>query len=121
MDEKPPNDGHRQNILTPEHNGVGIAISYATRGTDESSLALTQEFIDHYGVYSRIPTAASPGETIHVAGQLAAGVKVSNITLCTDPAPKPMTVEQLNATNSYEDYEKEAATFCPVSRIHRYL
>src|SRR5579872_6013320 len=43
--ETPPNDGHRRNILSPQHTHVGIALARA--GTrDVHTLANTQEFVD---------------------------------------------------------------------------
>jgi uncharacterized protein YkwD len=40
LNEQPPNDGHRKNILNPSFTHIGIAIYRAPSGT----LWLTQDF-----------------------------------------------------------------------------
>ena len=42
LDEKPPNDGHRQNILDPALHHIGITVSRDTSGT----VWMTQDFSD---------------------------------------------------------------------------
>src|SRR5579884_304796 len=56
--ERPPNDGHRKNILRPWHNrvGIGVAQPVATR-TELPVPCFAQEFVDAYGTYAPVPRA----------------------------------------------------------------
>ena len=40
LDEKPPDDGHRRNILSPDYQYIGIAVQRDSSG----SVWLTQDF-----------------------------------------------------------------------------
>src|SRR5262249_12346590 len=53
MAEKPPKDGHRQVILTPQHTHVGIGLYWDTTG-----LCYAQEFLDRYVSVEALPTTA---------------------------------------------------------------
>lgn len=106
MDEKPPMDGHRKNILNPTHNRVGICLSRANLTGQEYRVAMTEEFVDHYAEMQEMAPAAAPGATVHVAGKTAPGFAFYNITLYQEPLPKPMTVEEVNKTYSYDFPEK---------------
>src|SRR5450432_741666 len=52
MDEKPPRDGHRKNILKPGHSGLGVGVA-RPKGLDLA--CLSQEFVDDYGDYGALP------------------------------------------------------------------
>ena len=105
FNEQPPNDGHRKNILDPDHNAVGIGISLAggEPGSSEDfpRLALTEEFIDHYGTYGVIPRAVSPGASFVLEGTLAKGVHIQSVDIRFEKGPQPMSVEELLQTHSY--------------------
>lgn len=112
MDEVPPNDGHRKNILDPNHTAVGIGISIAGDEHDRR-LALTQEFVDNYGTFSLLPQRIKPGQSFTVAGKLDPGMNIYSIDLRWEPLPKPMTLQQLKETYSYSAPEERVATFWP--------
>jgi uncharacterized protein YkwD len=113
ISEKPPMDGHRKNILTPQHNGVGICLSRATGHDYHFRMALTQEFINHYGTYAQMPYQATFGDAVTVAGQLYPGFHLHDITVFREDLPKPMTIDELNATYSYPFPPKAAVYFPP--------
>jgi hypothetical protein len=114
--EKPPMDGHRKNILTPQHNGVGICLSRATGHDYHFRMALTQEFVNHYGTYAPMPYQATFGDVVTVAGQLYPGLRLHDITVFREDLPKPMTIDELNATYSYPFPPKAAVYFPPPFR-----
>jgi len=116
ISEKPPMDGHRKNILTPQHNGVGICISRATGQDYHFRMALTQEFINHYGVYGEMPYEATFGDVVTLAGQLYPGFRLHDITVFREDLPKPMTLDELNATYSYPFPPKVVVYFPPPFR-----
>lgn len=98
--EQPPNDGHRKNILDPDHTRVGIGLSYAVNG-DSYRLACTQEFIHSYGNVDVEPQTITIGETFLVKGNLDPGLQLQSLDLFRDDLPKPMTLQDLDATHSY--------------------
>ncbi len=117
MDEVPPNDGHRKNILDPHHTSVGIGISIS--GDEHNRrLALTQEFVDNYGSFSPLPPSIKAGDTLLVAGKLEPGINVYSMDVRWEKLPTPMTLKQLKETYSYSAPEERVATYWP-ERGHR--
>src|SRR5450432_1243921 len=76
MDEKPPHDGHRKNILKATHSALGVGVAKA-KGVDIA--CLSQEFVDDYGDYSALPSVASAGGTLHVEGDVKGGVAFGGV------------------------------------------
>ena len=95
FDEKPPQDGHRQNIIQPDHTAVGIGLTMANR-----CLYCTQEFIDHYGDFSAIPHTIKHGEKFILKGKLVKGAHVDSVELRSEDFPKPMSADEINLTYS---------------------
>jgi len=98
VNELPPNDGHRKNILDPHHTGVGVAIAVGKYG-----VAMAQEFTNHYSVMTPPPLTATPGSTITLKGRVNIGYQVKGIYGVWESSPQPMTREQLMQTHSYSD------------------
>jgi len=98
INEQPPNDGHRKNILDPHHTGVGIAIAVGKYG-----VAMAQEFTNHYSVMTLTPLTATPGSTITLKGRITKGYQIEGIYGVWESLPQPMTREQLLQTHSYSD------------------
>jgi len=103
FDEKPPNDGHRVNIIDVNHTSVGIGLSAACRAEEERMprVACTQEFINHFGTYGDIPDSIKAGDAFLYEGTMNSGMQFQSIDLRFEKMPEPMTFEQLNATSSY--------------------
>jgi uncharacterized protein YkwD len=98
VNELPPDDGHRKNILDPHHTGVGIAIVVGKYG-----VAMAQEFTNHYSVVTPLPHTATPGSTVTLKGRINKGYQIKGIYGVWEPLPQPMTREQLLKTHSYSD------------------
>jgi uncharacterized protein YkwD len=98
ISEVPPNDGHRKNILTPTHNLLGVGLA-KPRGVDQPCLA--QEFVSRYGSYGPLPTEATVGETIHVAGEVGAPVEFGAVGLARVEPQQPVSVQQLLQRSTY--------------------
>lgn len=90
--------GHRANILTPEHTGLGIGLAYDAAA---GSVELTQEFTNHYVTMAPTQPEARVGEQITVRGRLEAGASAPLINLAWEPLPQAMTVAALKQTSSY--------------------
>ena len=98
VNEQPPNDGHRKNILDPHHTGVGVALAVGKYG-----VAMAQEFTNNYSVITQPPLTATPGSTITLKGKINKGYQIEGIYGVWESLPQPMTREQLLQTHSYSD------------------
>lgn len=98
VNEQPPEDGHRKNILDPHHTGVGVAISVGKYG-----VAMAQEFTNHYVEMQPVPKTASPGAKITLAGKVLPGYTLTGIYALWEALPQPLTKEELMQTHSYGD------------------
>lgn len=98
MDEKPPHDGHRRNILTAWHNRLGVGLAQPV-GIDVPCMA--QEFTDSYGSYASLPAKGKLGQTLHVAGTLEAPATFAAVGVARIARPSPMTAADLNKTHTY--------------------
>ncbi|NCC36832.1 MAG: CAP domain-containing protein, partial [Chloroflexia bacterium] len=91
--------GHRRNILTPTHTHVGVGFAY---NPSTGSFYLAQEFLGRYVVVDALPATAQVGDTIVVSGQLLPGATEPLVNVTYEPLPSPMSIEELNATGSYQ-------------------
>lgn len=98
VNEKPPADGHRKNILDPHHTGVGVAIAVGTYG-----VAMAQEFTNHYAVLNPPQTKGAPGGKVTLSGQIQKGYRITGIYAIWEELPTPMSREELLKTHSYSD------------------
>lgn len=112
FNEKPPNDGHRRNILDPDHTSVGIGLSVAKLG-ESSRLTCTQELIHNYGKIELQPGAITQGMEFVVSGKLDAGVQLQSLDLYWEELPKDKTVKELEATHSYGPPTEKIASYYP--------
>jgi uncharacterized protein YkwD len=100
--EKPPNDGHRKNILQAWHRRVGIGIAQPVATATEIPVpCIAQEFVDAYGAYAPAPRAMRVGDVLHVEGTLRAPAAFAGVGLSRVDAPRPLPVSELNARRSY--------------------
>jgi uncharacterized protein YkwD len=98
MAEKPPQDGHRKNILRPWHSHVGVGLSQA-KGVPVVCMA--QEFIDRYGTYAPLPKQGKVGDRIKVAGTIRGPAKIMGVGLARVDLPSPRKPADLLKTSSY--------------------
>jgi len=98
MDEKPPHDGHRKNILKPGHTALGIGVA-KPRGVDLA--CLSQEFVDDYGDYAALPKVAAAGSTLHIEGDMKGAVQFGGVGIGRIDLPAPLSPEHLNTTYVY--------------------
>ena len=98
MDEKPPHDGHRKNILKPGHSALGIGVAQP-KGVDLA--CLSQEFVDDYGDYGALPKVTSAGATLHIEGEVKGSVVFGGIGIGRIDPAKPLSAAHLNTTYVY--------------------
>ncbi len=110
MDEVPPNDGHRRNILKPTHHRVGIGLAQPAAVNQP---CLAQEFVDDWGDYSELPRAAARNVTLDVSGEIRPPLRFGGVGIGRIDLPQPQTPKQLNATNVYRIPPPETLYFPP--------
>lgn len=98
LNEVPPDDGHRRNILLPTHTAVGIGLA---KPSGRAQPCMTQEYTDQFGTYLELPQQAPVGSSIMVAGEVKDPVQFGGVGVARMPDARPLTVEQLNQTGVY--------------------
>ncbi len=98
MDEVPPNDGHRQNILAAEHTHLGLALA---QPQGVSQPCLVQEFVDDLGDHDGLPRAVRAGEPLRIAGVVRPPLRFGAVGVGKLERAMPATAAQLNRTGSY--------------------
>jgi uncharacterized protein YkwD len=98
MDEKPPRDGHRKNILKPGHRALGVGMA---KPKDVALACLSQEFVDDYGDYGALPKSANAGSTLHIEGDVKGPVVFGGVGIARIDAAKPLSAAHLNTTYTY--------------------
>lgn len=96
MNERPPNDGHRVNILKLQHNQIGIGLSYSIHPSGESRICMAQEFIDNYGEYGKLPNRIQRGVPLKISGTFKKDILFDSIVVYRRKLPSPLNNEQLN-------------------------
>jgi uncharacterized protein YkwD len=109
MDEVPPNDGHRRNILTAWHTSVGIGLAL-TKGLEIPCMA--QEFVDRYGAYGALPKSAKVGQKTKIKGERKRPAEVAGVAIARIDFPKPQKALALNQTHGYA-IPKPSTTYFP--------
>jgi len=110
MDEVPPNDGHRRNILKPGHQRVGLGLA---QPATVNQPCLSQEFVDDWGDFAELPRQAPRNATLHIAGELKGSIRFGGIGIGHIALARPQTAAQLNATSVYRIPEPETLYFPP--------
>jgi hypothetical protein len=96
FNETAPNDGHRRNILNLQRTHVGIGLSRSVH-----TISCDQELISRYGSITKLPLVAGGGATVHLSGEVPTGYHLYAVGVGWEPAPHPMTREELLQTASY--------------------
>ena len=93
---------HRENMLKPEHTGFGAGFGIV-RQEGVTYAAGVEEFIAHYGEYSRLPEQAAPGLVLRLAGRLDPALAVlCYVTLGVEPLPFARDADyQMRHTGGY--------------------
>jgi hypothetical protein len=100
--ERPPNDGHRKNILKAWHKKVGIGVAQPVATATEIPVpCFAQEFVDSYGSYVPVPQTLKVGSTLHVEGTIDAPAVFSGVGMARVELPKALAVSELNRRRSY--------------------
>ncbi len=89
------NNGHRYNILNPQHNEVSIGVAY-----NRTTVYLTEDFISNYVTWQYGTPSYNDG-VVSLEGSAPPGYTLSSIDIDYDPQVQNMTVSQLDSTSDY--------------------
>jgi uncharacterized protein YkwD len=98
INETPPNDGHRRNILKASHTAFGVGLA-KPEGVPQPCMA--QEFVDAYGEYEPLPATARVGEVVLVAGEVHAPASFGGVGIARIAPAEPLDARHLNETSTY--------------------
>jgi uncharacterized protein YkwD len=99
MSEKPPNDGHRKNIIKPVHNRLGIGLAKPI-GVPQPCMA--QEFVDAYGSYAGLPREARLRQTLKIEGEVSEPVTFGGVGVGRIEPMRAISPAKLNTTSTYK-------------------
>ncbi len=88
------NNGHRDNILNPNHNQVSIGIAY-----NSTTIYFVEDFIDNYIDWTNGP-GFSNGE-VYLQGTLQSGYSINQVEVSYDTPLQSMSKAQLDNTTDY--------------------
>jgi uncharacterized protein YkwD len=108
IDETPPLDGHRKNVLNPGHTHVGIGLAVSG-----GNFTMGEEFINRYVELETLPETL-PRSSIRIEGEvLNKEFGPYYCVLFYEGWPQTRTAEALNRTYAYEDMTGEIAGRVP--------
>ncbi len=102
MNEKAPNDGHKQNCINTHHNFVGIGFYL-----HENQFRYYEEFIDRYIEVKQLPSKASVNEDITISVKPHNNLHIHICLAYYEKFPSPMSIRSINARSTYKDYTNE--------------
>ncbi len=89
-------NGHRDNILDPNHNQVSIGISY-----NSTTIYLVEDFVNNYiSWFNNTPNTSNNSE-VSLKGATSPGYQLSSIEVTYDQQTQIMSPQQLNQTSEY--------------------
>lgn len=95
--EKPPNDGHRQTILAPQHTHVGFGLA-----VEQLRLRMVELFVAKHVNVENLKREAKPGSTITFSGKvLNSDHMFNNIAVFYEPLPSAPELTWLRQPRSY--------------------
>jgi hypothetical protein len=105
MEEKAPDDGHKQTVIGPFHNYVGIGTAWCGQG-----FRYYEEYLDHYLQFGPFQQTIKKGETAAIQFRLLDKKLYPYVIIgYYEPPLKPMSRAQINRLNSYNDFTETIA------------
>lgn len=97
MAERPPDDGHRQSILSPRHTHVGIGLFFERQG-----LRFMEVFGARYARLKPLPARATLQDKLKLEGKISGkNLVLFGLAIYYEALPEPMSREELRATYAY--------------------
>jgi len=102
MEEKPPYDGHKKNIIEKDHNFVGIG--YCLSG---KQFRYYEEFIDRYFEFEDVPSEVAADEPFSITVKTKPENFLYYLIVYHEDFPQRLSSDQISRKGSYEDYSDE--------------
>ena len=97
MAERPPDDGHRRTVLEPAWTHVGIGAAVAG-----GEFRMVEEYSRRVAEWVEVPRDPLPaGARAPFAVKLPSGWKLVSLEVGFEPAPRPMSREEIRRRGSY--------------------
>ena len=91
-------EGHRENLLRPEHNKLGVGIGFALFPDGSCVFTCDQTFVDDYGQMDSLPQSVKLDTPLSISGALdTERVSLRYVGLGWSPFPQKLTRKILNA------------------------
>jgi uncharacterized protein YkwD len=108
VDEQPPLDGHRKNVLDPGHTHVGIGLAVVG-----GEFTMAEEFVNRYVELAPFPEQLPRGPIV-VSGQLLrSGFGPFYCAVFYEGWPTRRSVDALNRTYAYQDMAGDVCARVP--------
>jgi hypothetical protein len=98
MDEAPPRDGHRKNLLGSRHTAIGIGLA-AERSARYA--CLVEELVDDHGAFEPLPLRVSAGRMLEVRGTLRPPLRVLAVGVSRADLGTPRDAASLRPSREY--------------------
>jgi uncharacterized protein YkwD len=102
MEERAPNDGHKQTVIAKDHNFVGIG--YYLTG---KQFRYYEEFIDRYFEFENIPSEIKPGKRSTITVKVPEKTFLYFMIVYYEKFPEPLTPKEISRRGSYDDFTKD--------------
>jgi len=100
--EVPPHDGHRRNIIKPEHTHVGLGLAIVNVTTNQNGQPFSgriptsaQEFINKYGTYTVTSKDFKKGGAFTLEGQMRPGYEADCLDIRREDLPTNIPLKEL--------------------------
>jgi hypothetical protein len=98
VNEEPPHDGHRKNILKTTHTALGVGLSQPLGSRQP---CMTQEFTDERGRYAKLPRSTRVGKVVQVSGEIQEPVTFGGVGISRIEPRVALSAKKLNSTSTY--------------------
>jgi hypothetical protein len=115
INERPPNDGHKQNIIQKDHNFVGIGYYLS-----DKEFRYYEEFIDRYLEFDHVPHDLAINERSDLVVDTRGSSYLYFVIIYYEKFPGPMKPSQLIRTGSYTDFTHEVYQNIPAWDLAAY-
>lgn len=102
MEERAPNDGHKQTVIAKDHNFVGIG--YYLTG---KQFRYYEEYIDRYFEFAKIPSEVKPGKRTTITVMVPEKTFLYFMIVYYEKFPEPLTPKEISRRASYDDFTKD--------------
>ncbi|PZX12403.1 Cysteine-rich secretory protein family protein [Breznakibacter xylanolyticus] len=105
MNEKAPNDGHKQTCIGKTFTHVGIGVAWHGK-----EFRYYEEYLNRYLAFGEVKSSVKAGTDITLSVKpLEKGYHLYSVVAYYEAVPKKMTAKQVSAIASYADYTSNVA------------